>query len=778
MPQTEASLNMRRSTSEVCTCFLNGGALCVRPPWASGRRTSFVAYRCAATDALNIRARRRFNRHCRFVAVPKLAAQRIRLAPHRNKQPAQATFAEHAAPLLLPRHSSHEPHGHSSRSGAGARLSRGARSHAGKGAGGAWLEASGTGAWLKALVALAVVGIVLLDVYLLEAVLERARARDASLAAAAAAAAGALAPPPSGGRRGAAAAAAALRGRGDASAAATAAVTAAALAARNGAIGARAGEGGRLLVLKELAQSALAIVPRGAGSSAARGRHVGDDGAAAAAAAGGTAGGRGGSSGGRGAGATLRLLGGLLPTRLQEGRVRARREWSQLRQRYTSLGATRRAVAGGGRVAAAGGAAGANTAAAAVAAAAASLPPELRLPAATAQPLGDSLVSQPPPFVGLRDYANATAEAAARGRAADGADADASIPPDFDWRAYLDYNPDVRRFGATTPALAAAHYAAYGRREGRVYRRVAVVLRYTACGGLFNQHYSHVAALSLALALGADVILPAAVKRDSFASYFSQDASKNRVSWEPAPFDSLWDGAALRGWLAARGADAAEAPAGAPLPDLARPGTAFQRYKISEIAPRQVVELRDVYLAANDFGDLVSDLVAGLAHQAQVVARPAAGGAAGGGAAEGRREFPPLVLDVPCALFSVATRDLPLAAAVARALRFAPPLEALADAVVAGIVRAHGGGGGGSSGGGSGGGAAAAARGAFNGLHLRIERDAADWTSMMGGREAFWGAYLDAAAAAGLDAGTPLYIATGLLSYQDADHEMEDVQRR
>jgi hypothetical protein len=63
-----------------------------------------------------------------------------------------------------------------------------------------------------------------------------------------------------------------------------------------------------------------------------------------------------------------------------------------------------------------------------------------------------------------------------------------------------------------------------------VYKRVPLVVRYTACGGLFNQHYSHVAALALALALGADVVLPAAVKRDSFAHYFSQDPSKNQVS--------------------------------------------------------------------------------------------------------------------------------------------------------------------------------------------------------------------------------------------------------
>lgn len=118
---------------------------------------------------------------------------------------------------------------------------------------------------------------------------------------------------------------------------------------------------------------------------------------------------------------------------------------------------------------------------------------------------------------------------------------------------------------------------------------------------------------------------------------------------------------------------------------------------------------------------------------------------------------------------------------VARALRFAPALEALADTVIAGILAT-----------GVAGclqmqlmylqllpcctlqlAACCAARcplrcaqtrtagvRAFNGLHLRIERDAADWTRIMGGHEAFWGRYLEAAAGAQLDWSTPLYLAT------------------
>jgi hypothetical protein len=43
-----------------------------------------------------------------------------------------------------------------------------------------------------------------------------------------------------------------------------------------------------------------------------------------------------------------------------------------------------------------------------------------------------------------------------------------------------------------------------------------------------NQHYSHIAALTIAGQLGADVVIPLALKRDSFKNYFSQDPAKNR----------------------------------------------------------------------------------------------------------------------------------------------------------------------------------------------------------------------------------------------------------
>jgi hypothetical protein len=60
-------------------------------------------------------------------------------------------------------------------------------------------------------------------------------------------------------------------------------------------------------------------------------------------------------------------------------------------------------------------------------------------------------------------------------------------PRDFDWRAYLLRYADLRASGIRTREAAAAHYVANGRRESRGYSRVPILLRYTACQGLFNQ---------------------------------------------------------------------------------------------------------------------------------------------------------------------------------------------------------------------------------------------------------------------------------------------------
>lgn len=73
-------------------------------------------------------------------------------------------------------------------------------------------------------------------------------------------------------------------------------------------------------------------------------------------------------------------------------------------------------------------------------------------------------------------------------------------------------------------------------------RRYPLQLRYTACTGLVNQQYSHIAAFTLAAALGvAEVHLPPAAVRDSFGHMFSTHQDQNQMQWFPARAGALLD---------------------------------------------------------------------------------------------------------------------------------------------------------------------------------------------------------------------------------------------
>lgn len=75
----------------------------------------------------------------------------------------------------------------------------------------------------------------------------------------------------------------------------------------------------------------------------------------------------------------------------------------------------------------------------------------------------------------------------------------------------------------------------------KIFGKQRIIVRYTACTGLINQHYSHIAAFSLSHVLGAELVLPPAVKRDSFEHYFSPFAEQNEVLWTPDHLRSLLD---------------------------------------------------------------------------------------------------------------------------------------------------------------------------------------------------------------------------------------------
>lgn len=108
--------------------------------------------------------------------------------------------------------------------------------------------------------------------------------------------------------------------------------------------------------------------------------------------------------------------------------------------------------------------------------------------------------------------------------------------------------------------------------------------------------------------------------------------------------------------------------------------------------------------------------------------------------------LPYVVLDLPCSFFMLRTlSDLRLVSRVARSLTFAPRLHELADRIVDGLT--------------------AGGTRAFNGVHLRIEKDARDWAMIMGGSQVVWHSYVRTMDALGLNATTPLYAASGMLTY-------------
>ncbi len=107
-------------------------------------------------------------------------------------------------------------------------------------------------------------------------------------------------------------------------------------------------------------------------------------------------------------------------------------------------------------------------------------------------------------------------------------------------QAYQFYNPDLPYFASE--ADAKAHYLRAGYIEGRIYRRVPTTLRYKVLGGLCNQLYSHLSVLALAATMGAEVIVPPALARESF---------QQNGGWLEAPPDALLDlGSMAQHWRA------------------------------------------------------------------------------------------------------------------------------------------------------------------------------------------------------------------------------------
>ncbi len=70
---------------------------------------------------------------------------------------------------------------------------------------------------------------------------------------------------------------------------------------------------------------------------------------------------------------------------------------------------------------------------------------------------------------------------------------------------------------------------------------------------------------------------------------------------------------------------------------------------------------------------------------------------------------------------------------------------------------------------------ARAGSGIFNGVHLRIEKDAEAWSQILGGRHVVEQRYRGAMRTARFDGNTPLYVASALLTYQGGPEQLQKV---
>ncbi|KAK9844459.1 hypothetical protein WJX74_002810 [Apatococcus lobatus] len=309
------------------------------------------------------------------------------------------------------------------------------------------------------------------------------------------------------------------------------------------------------------------------------------------------------------------------------------------------------------------------------------------------------------------------------------------IPADFDWQTYLLYHPELKDEGVVSEETARHHYLSRGRAEGYVYRRLRVVLRYTACTGLINQQYSHIAAFALAAVLGAELVLPPAVKRDSFAKYFSMDKTQNEVSWTPDHLDTLLDTEKIIRFWKDRGLTVHRTPELLPFPDLTQPEKAFPLYPQPAIDSTLVTSVSDVYLQNLDMPELIEKARTAVIHHAMAILK-----------ADPDREVDYIVLDFPCTFFMLrALSNLRVVTEVAKSLEFSSKIHQLADRVIHGMTN------GGME--------------EYNAVHLRIERDARDWSQIMGGEAVVWHGYVQAMRQAGFTGDLVLYVASGLLTY-------------
>ncbi|KAL0032263.1 hypothetical protein WJX79_001439 [Trebouxia sp. C0005] len=226
--------------------------------------------------------------------------------------------------------------------------------------------------------------------------------------------------------------------------------------------------------------------------------------------------------------------------------------------------------------------------------------------------------------------------------------------------------------------------------------------------------------------------------------YFSVFKEHNEVKWTPAPLESLLNVDKIVDFWRGRGLTVHRTPALLPFPDLTQPELAYPMYPQPEIDPELIARIDDVYLRNLDMPELIEKArIAVIGHAGKLLRQ------------DPSRKIDYIVLDMPCTFFMLRSlSNLRVVTEVARSLEFSDQVANLADRVIHGMTMGG--------------------KNEYNAVHLRIEKDARDWSQIMGGEQVVWRGYVQSMLQASFTSDLVLYAASGLLTY-GANDEMDNL---
>ncbi|DBA65894.1 TPA: hypothetical protein ACH3X2_002921 [Trebouxia sp. C0005] len=167
-------------------------------------------------------------------------------------------------------------------------------------------------------------------------------------------------------------------------------------------------------------------------------------------------------------------------------------------------------------------------------------------------------------------------------------------------------------------------------------------------------------------------------------------------------------------------------------------------YPQPEIDPELIARIDDVYLRNLDMPELIEKArIAVIGHAGKLLRQ------------DPSRKIDYIVLDMPCTFFMLRSlSNLRVVTEVARSLEFSDQVANLADRVIHGMTMGG--------------------KNEYNAVHLRIEKDARDWSQIMGGEQVVWRGYVQSMLQASFTSDLVLYAASGLLTY-GANDEMDNL---